>query len=198
MVYNTQNHWVRGLYQLIEVSSFKGTQQSGCPSPVTRGWKQTASKMLSLLFSGIPNDRQSPETTWFWGQSMSYSRAYFASPGRTSLLDCLRERHLSVFPSHHIGGDPPHLEGSLLTTWVFVISITNEFILGLNIMRAYDASMDLKCHMLWLSSEDMWFQHLGHDHVHPPPSCMKGNSEEAMAQYKSCSCVAGMTPGGSG
>jgi hypothetical protein len=35
-----------------------------------------------------------------------------------------------------------------LTTWVFVANITDESILGLDVMQAHDTSVDLRCHML--------------------------------------------------
>jgi hypothetical protein len=52
-----------------------------------------------------------------------------------------------------IWGSHPHLEGSFPDTlgWcplkilVFVVSITNDFILGLDVLRAYGASVDLGC-----------------------------------------------------
>jgi hypothetical protein len=33
-----------------------------------------------------------------------------------------------------------------LTTRLFVANITNKFILGLDVMHAHNASMDLRCH----------------------------------------------------
>jgi hypothetical protein len=38
--------------------------------------------------------------------------------------------------------------------WVFVASITNEFILGLDILRVYDASVDLGRQTLRLAEEE--------------------------------------------
>jgi hypothetical protein len=35
-----------------------------------------------------------------------------------------------------------------LTTWVFVANITDEFVLGLDVMHAHDPSVDLRCHVL--------------------------------------------------
>jgi len=34
--------------------------------------------------------------------------------------------------------------------WVFIAEVINEFILGLDVLRAYDVSMDLGCHLLRL------------------------------------------------
>jgi hypothetical protein len=42
-----------------------------------------------------------------------------------------------------------------LKIWVFVANITNEFILGLNILRAYDASVDIGRQTLRLAEEEI-------------------------------------------
>jgi hypothetical protein len=39
--------------------------------------------------------------------------------------------------------------------WVFVTNITSEFILGLDILRAYDASVELGRQMLCLAEEEV-------------------------------------------
>jgi hypothetical protein len=63
-----------------------------------------------------------------------------------------------------IWGSPAHLEGVFLTLtlgqhplkiWVFIASVTNEFILGLDILRSYDASMDLGHQMFHLAEEEV-------------------------------------------
>jgi hypothetical protein len=48
-----------------------------------------------------------------------------------------------------------------LKVWVFVANITNEFILGLAILRAYDSSVDLVRQMLRLAEEklSLWRPH---------------------------------------
>jgi hypothetical protein len=53
-------------------------------------------------------------------------------------------------------GRPP------LEIWVFIADITDELILGLDILRAYDASMDLGRQMLHLGEEEvsLWSPHL--------------------------------------
>jgi hypothetical protein len=44
-----------------------------------------------------------------------------------------------------------------LKIWVFVADITNEFILGLDILRAYDAKLDIGRHTLRLAEEvSLW------------------------------------------
>jgi hypothetical protein len=48
-----------------------------------------------------------------------------------------------------------------LTTSLFVASITDEFILELDVMHAHDASVDLRRHMMWLSDEAVPFRRLG-------------------------------------
>jgi hypothetical protein len=41
-----------------------------------------------------------------------------------------------------------------LKTWVFIASITNEYILGLDILHVYDASVDLE-RLLRLAEEEV-------------------------------------------
>ena len=42
-----------------------------------------------------------------------------------------------------------------LRTWVFVAEVTDEFILGLDVLRAYDASVDIGRHLLRLGQEEV-------------------------------------------
>jgi hypothetical protein len=42
-----------------------------------------------------------------------------------------------------------------LRIWVFVAEVTDEFILGLDFLRAYDASVDLGRHLLRLRQEEV-------------------------------------------
>jgi hypothetical protein len=42
-----------------------------------------------------------------------------------------------------------------LKIWVLVADITDEFILGLDMLRAYDASVDVGRHVLRLGQEEM-------------------------------------------
>jgi len=42
-----------------------------------------------------------------------------------------------------------------LRIWVFVVEVTDEFILGLDVLRAYDASVDLRRHLLRLGQEEV-------------------------------------------
>jgi predicted aspartyl protease len=42
-----------------------------------------------------------------------------------------------------------------LKLWVFVAGIADEFILGLDVLRAYDASVDLGRHLLRLGQEEV-------------------------------------------
>jgi hypothetical protein len=50
-----------------------------------------------------------------------------------------------------------------LKMWVFVANITNDFILGLDILRAYDTSVDLERQMLHLAEEEvtLWSPSVG-------------------------------------
>jgi hypothetical protein len=56
-----------------------------------------------------------------------------------------------------------------LGIWVFVADITNELILGLDVLRAHDASVDLGRQMLPLGEEEvsLWSPSLD-----PQPSCL--------------------------
>jgi hypothetical protein len=56
-----------------------------------------------------------------------------------------------------------------LEIWVFVTDITDELILGLDILHTYDASLDLGRQMLRLGEEEvsLWSPHLD-----PQPSCL--------------------------
>jgi hypothetical protein len=44
---------------------------------------------------------------------------------------------------------------------LFVVHITDEFILGLDVMYAHDASVDLRCHELRLEDDEMPFRYPG-------------------------------------
>jgi hypothetical protein len=86
---------------------------------------------------------------------------------------------------------PPHLEGSFpdadpgavpTEIWVFVTSITNEFILGLDILCAYDASVKLGHQTLHLAEEEvlLWSPRVG-----PWPSSLVVASDQVItAQYE--------------
>jgi hypothetical protein len=52
------------------------------------------------------------------------------------------------FPTKTLGWQP-------LKIWVFVANITNEFIMRLGILLAYDASVQLGCQMLHLGKEEV-------------------------------------------
>jgi hypothetical protein len=69
-----------------------------------------------------------------------------------------------VRPVDAIREDPPYLKGSFnkidsrrrpLTTWAFVINITDEFILELNVMDAQDESVDFGSHLLGQGDEEV-------------------------------------------
>jgi hypothetical protein len=81
----------------------------------------------------------------------------------TSLLDGPRTK-TTLHTADGIWGSPPHLEGSFPDTdsgvvsteiWVFVVSITKKFILGLDILHAYDASVALGRQTLSLADEEV-------------------------------------------
>jgi hypothetical protein len=50
-----------------------------------------------------------------------------------------------------------------LKIWVFIANITNKFILGLDILHAYDASVDLGHQMLHVAEEvaSLWSPRVG-------------------------------------
>jgi hypothetical protein len=52
---------------------------------------------------------------------------------------------------------------NLLSTWVFITIVTSDLILGLDVMHALAASVDLRHHMLRLGKEEV---PLGCDHIH--------------------------------
>jgi hypothetical protein len=79
------------------------------------------------------------------------------------------------------------------STKVFVISITNEFILGLDVMHAHDASVDLRRRVLQLSDEELPLWQPRARPLWPP--CTKGNSEVVARYDQSCDGVGGRTPG---
>jgi hypothetical protein len=56
-----------------------------------------------------------------------------------------------------------------LNIWVFVANVTNEFILGMDILRAYDAPMDLGRETLHLAEEELSLWSLG---AGPRPSSL--------------------------
>jgi hypothetical protein len=47
------------------------------------------------------------------------------------------------------------MEWRALRIWVFAAEITDEFILGLDVLWACDASVDLGCHLLRLGQEEV-------------------------------------------
>jgi predicted aspartyl protease len=51
-----------------------------------------------------------------------------------------------------------------LRIWVFVAEVTDEFILGLDVLRAYDASLDLGRHLLRLGQEEVTLWRPGAQH----------------------------------
>jgi hypothetical protein len=67
------------------------------------------------------------------------------------------------------------------TTGVLVTSITDEFILVLDIMHTHDPSVDLGCHVLRLDNEEVPLRRPGAWPLSAP--CMKGSSEVVAARY---------------
>jgi hypothetical protein len=59
------------------------------------------------------------------------------------------------------------LEQSTLCIWLFITKITDQFILGLEILRAYDTVTDLKHSVLQMGQEEVL---LWHSHAWPQPS----------------------------
>jgi hypothetical protein len=64
--------------------------------------------------------------------------------------------------------------------WVFAANITDEFILGPDIIYAHDASVEFRCHVLQLGNKEMSLRHTGAQPLSTP--CMNGNSEVAAVQ----------------
>jgi hypothetical protein len=74
-----------------------------------------------------------------------------------------RKRAISRFHAQTVPCDSPILKDVLLIQnrgrrplriWVFVANITDELILGLDILRAYDASVDIRRQKLRLAEEE--------------------------------------------
>jgi hypothetical protein len=74
-----------------------------------------------------------------------------------------------------------------LLTWVFVANITDEFILGLDVLQSHDASTDLRRHVLQLGDEEVPLWRPG-VRAHSSPY-MKANSEMAETRYGTVAIV---------
>jgi hypothetical protein len=74
----------------------------------------------------------------------------------------------------------PTLGRRPLTTWVFVASITDEFILGLDVLRAHDASLGLRRHVLHLDDKEIPLWRL---RANPVILLYEGNSEVLATSY---------------
>ena len=72
------------------------------------------------------------------------SRAYVLQTASGETLPMLREALVELT-----------LGQRALSIWVFVAEVTDEFILGLDVLRAYDASVDLGRHLLRLGQEEV-------------------------------------------
>ena len=55
--------------------------------------------------------------------------------------------------------------------WVFVAEVTDVFILGLDVLRTYDASVDLGCCLLRLGQEEVTFWRLAPNQNLPGSHC---------------------------
>jgi hypothetical protein len=73
-------------------------------------------------------------------------------PGRQCVLQVGSGRTIPVMK---VALEQLTLGQRALKIWVFVADITDEFILGLDILRAYDASVDVGRHVLRLGQEEM-------------------------------------------
>jgi hypothetical protein len=80
------------------------------------------------------------------------------------LLDGVKDKQTQVSRCRLFGESLPVLKEVLLTLtlgryplrmWVFVADITDDLILGLNILCAYDASVDIGCQTLRLADEEL-------------------------------------------
>jgi hypothetical protein len=73
-----------------------------------------------------------PRESWLCRTSCRWYQGRFNSEERSSEVDS---------------------ETAPLTTCVFVVSITDEFVLGLDVLRIHDASLDLGRRMLWMKDK---------------------------------------------
>jgi hypothetical protein len=85
--------------------------------------------------------------------------------------------HHIVRPADGVREDLPILKQELvkltlgqrpLITWVFVANITDEFFLGLDVLRTHDASVDLGRRVLRLGDEEVSLWRPEVDRFHPP------------------------------
>ena len=73
-------------------------------------------------------------------------------PGRTYVLQTASGENLPVLKEALV---KLTLGRRALRIWVFVAEVTDEFILGLDVLRAYNASVDPGCNLLRLGQEEV-------------------------------------------
>jgi hypothetical protein len=112
------------------------------PSLVTQGWVGDK-PCLVTVDAGVYVTVARPDIAAGWAERQS-------DPGFT--LQTVSEESLPVLKEVLL----TLTQGCLpLRMWVFVASITNEFILGLDILHAYDASVELGRQTLRLAEEEI-------------------------------------------
>lgn len=73
-------------------------------------------------------------------------------PSRTYVLQTASRETISLLKEAFV---QLTLGRRTLRIWVFVADVTDEFTLGLYVLRAYDASVDLERHLLQLGQEEV-------------------------------------------
>jgi hypothetical protein len=112
------------------------------PSLVTQGWVGDKPCLLTID-SGVYMTVPRPDITAGWPK-IQPNQSYMIQTVSGEGLPILEEVSLTLT----LGLRP-------LEIWVFVANITNKFILGLDIMREYDASVDLGRQPLHLAEEEV-------------------------------------------
>jgi hypothetical protein len=112
------------------------------PSMVKQGWVGDRPCLVTVDIQSYVIVARS-DITARWAERQQ-NECYMLQTVSGEALPILKEVFLTLTPGQH-----------LLKICVFIASITNEFILGLDILRACDASVDLGHQMLHLAEEEV-------------------------------------------
>jgi hypothetical protein len=120
------------------------------PSLVTQGWVGDKPCLLTVDIAAYVTDQARHRLGWSERQP---NQRYMLQTVSGDTLPILKE----VFLTLTLGWCPHKI-------WVFVAIVTNKFILGLDILHAYDASLNLGRQTLCLAEEEVsqWSPEVGH------------------------------------
>lgn len=93
----------------------------------------------------MPHDRGYPDVRVWPGQT---SPSNGPKDGQNNVTPCRRYLGNKVFLTQVLSRRP-------LNIWIFIANITNVFTLELDILRTYDACVDLGCEGLHLEEEEV-------------------------------------------